>query len=66
MQAQVEAEVNNADNMYESLIRHMKVTWRIESDGKGVMKVGEGEVVLMSMEFKGKCHLCGKYGHKQN
>ena len=30
------------------------------------MQVGEGKVALMNMKFKGKCHACGKYGHKQN
>ena len=65
MQAQVEAEVNNMEIMYKSLIRPMNVAWRIKSD-RGVVQVGESEVALMNTEFKGKCHTCGKYGHKQN
>ena len=65
MQAQVEAEVNNMEIMYKSLIRPMNVAWRIKSD-RGVVQVGESEVALTNTEFKGKCHTCGKYGHKQN
>ena len=30
------------------------------------MQVGENKVVLTNTGFKGKCHTCGKYGHKQN
>ena len=43
----------------------MKVAWRIESGGEGVTQVGKGKVALTNMEFKGKCHLCEKYGQKQ-
>ena len=64
-QAQVEAEMNNTDIMYKSLIRCMNVAWRIKSDGEGVTQVGDGKVALMKMEFKEKCHTCEKYGHKQ-
>ena len=63
MQAQVDAEVNDMEIMYESLIRHMNVAWRIESGREGVAQLGENEIVLMNMKFKGKCHTCGKYGH---
>ena len=28
--------------------------------------MGESKGVLLNTEFKGKCHTCGKYGHKQN
>ena len=66
MQAQVEAEVNDTDIMYEGLIRHMNVAWRIKSGGEGVMQIGESKVVLTNMEYKGKYHSCGKYRHKQN
>ena len=61
MQAQVEAEVNNTNIMFESLIRCMNVAWRIKSDREGITQVGEGKVALTKMEFKGKCHTCGKY-----
>ena len=44
----------------------MNVAWRMETGGEGVMQVGEGKVALKNMEFKGKCHSCGKYGHEQN
>ena len=43
----------------------MNVAWRIESGREGLVQVGEGEVVLTNMEFKGKCQTGGKYGHKQ-
>ena len=66
MQAQVEAEVKNTDITYKSLIRHMNVAWRIESGGEGVPQVGEGKVVLVNMEFRGKCCACVQYRHKQN
>ena len=58
-QAQVEAEVNNTEIMYESLISCMNVAWRIESSSEGVMQVGDTKVALMSMGFKEKCHSCG-------
>ena len=65
MQAQVEAEVNDTDIMYESLVKHMNVAWRIKSDREGVTQVGEDKVALMNIEFKRKCHTCGKYRHTQ-
>ena len=43
----------------------MNAAWRIESSGKGVAQLAENEDVLMNMEFKRKCHTCGKYGLKQ-
>ena len=49
MQAQVEAEVNDIDIAYKSLIRCMNVAWKIESGGKGVLQVREGKVALMNM-----------------
>ena len=42
----------------------MNVAWRIKSGNGEVMQVREGEVASMNMEFKGKNHKCGKYGHK--
>ena len=45
---------------------HVNVAWRIESGGEGVLQIGEGKVALINTEFKGKCHTCRKYGHKQN
>ena len=65
MQDQVEAEVNNTEITNKSLIRCMNVTQRIKSCGEGVMQVGEGKVALTNTEFKGKCHTCGMFGHKQ-
>ena len=65
MQAQVEADINNTDIPYESLIKCMNVAWKIKSGGKEVTQVQESEVVPINVEFKGKCHTCGK-GHKQN
>ena len=44
----------------------MNVAWRIEFGGEGVMQVGEGNIVLTHMEFKGKCHSCGKHRHEEN
>ena len=44
----------------------MNVAWRIKSSGEGVAQLRENEVVLTNMNFKGKCHTCGKYGHKQS
>ena len=61
-----EAEVNSTDIMYKSHVSCMNVAWRIKSCKEKVMQVGEGEVVLTNMEFKGNCYTCGKYGHKQN
>ena len=58
MQAQVEAEVDNTDIMYERLIRSKNVCLRINSGSKGVMQAGEGKVALTNIEFKGKCHAC--------
>ena len=52
--------------IFENLIRHMNVAWRIESFGEGVVQVGECEIALSNIEFKRKCHICGKYGHEQN
>ena len=66
MQAQVKADVNDMNIMYENSIRCMNAAWRIKSDCKGVTQVGERKVVLTDMAFKGKCRLCGKYWHKQN
>ena len=43
----------------------MNEAWRIESGREEVAQVGESKVVLTNKEFKGKCHTCGKYGHKQ-
>ena len=66
MQAQVEADVNNMEIMYKSQIRNINVAWRIKSGGEDVAQVEKSKVVLMNTEFKGKCHTCEKYGHKQN
>ena len=41
--------------------RHINEAWRMEDGREGVAQVGEGEVVLMNMEFKEKCHTSGKY-----
>ena len=65
MQVQVEAESNNMEIMYKSLIRCMNIACRIKSKREGVAHVGENKVVLMNTEFKEKCHACRKYGHKQ-
>ena len=62
----VEAEINDMEIMYKSLIRHMNVAWRIKSSGEGVAQVGESKVALNNTEFKGKCHIWGKYGHNQS
>ena len=66
MQAQVEVEVNNTEIMLKSLIRHMNVACKIKSSGEGEAQVGECKVALTNTEFKGKCHTCGNYWHKQN
>ena len=65
MQAQVEPEVNDTDIKYKGLIRHMNVSWRFKSGREGVMQVGDSKVAVTNIKFKGKCHTCGKYGHKQ-
>ena len=66
MQAQVEAEVNNMDIMYKNFKRCINDAWRIKFGNEGVMLVEEVEAALTNTGFKEKCHLCGKYGHKQN
>ena len=44
----------------------MNVAWEIEATREGVAQLEENKVALMNTEFKGKCHTCEKYGHKQS
>ena len=66
MQTQVESEANDKEITYKSLMRHINTSWRIKSSGEGVAQLDENKVVLINMVFKGKCHTCGKCGHKQS
>ena len=44
----------------------MNVAWKIEPCREGVVQVGKSKVALTNTEFKGKCHSCGKHGHKKH